>query len=263
MKKVFTDEDMNFILQNWNKISGRALAKKMGVSPIAIRRIYKETKLVISRELSMEFRIQAMRNKTTATPEEDAYLKANYLSVPVKAIAKTLNRSGLFVNTRLRQLGLTIPKAIIEKRKKESRFQLGDEPFTKGKKLSDFMSPEAIANSKFHRFKKGIRPHNTAERDGVIRIRKSGSGRKSKWIRIKEGEWQQFHYKIWEEKHGKIREGMVIWFKDNNSMNCELDNMELITRKELLNRNFLQYPPELRESMQKLGKLKKLLKEKS
>lgn len=262
MKKEFTNKELKFILDNWNKISGRALAKKMGVSRIVIRRIYKEHNIVISEALSMHFRIEAMRQKTTATPEEDVYIKANYLSLPVKTMGRHLNRSGLFVSTRLRQLGLSIPNELIEKRKRESRFQLGNVSYNKDKKLDEIMSPEGLASSKFHRFKKGNTPHNIAEADGVIRIRKSGSGRKSKWIRIKEGEWQQLHYKIWEEKHGKIEDGKVIWFKDNNSLNCDIDNMELITRQELMNRNIHQYPLELRASMQKLGKLKKLLKQK-
>lgn len=40
------------------------------------------------------------------------------------------------------------------------------------------------------------------------------------------------HHAIWEEVHGPIPSGHVLRFKDGNSANCALDNLELLSRSE-------------------------------
>lgn len=49
--------------------------------------------------------------------------------------------------------------------------------------------------------------------------------------RVKGGS-RLLHHVIWEEHHGPIPEGMVIWFTDQSRENCEIKNLECITRKE-------------------------------
>ncbi|MGR6647414.1 HNH endonuclease signature motif containing protein [Avibacterium paragallinarum] len=46
---------------------------------------------------------------------------------------------------------------------------------------------------------------------------------------------------IWEQAFGKIPQGFVLWFKDGNIQNCELSNLELISRNEMLWRHKLNY----------------------
>lgn len=43
--------------------------------------------------------------------------------------------------------------------------------------------------------------------------------------------------KIWEEHHGKMPDGYVIFHKDGNKHNDDIDNLEAISRAELLKRN--------------------------
>ena len=38
---------------------------------------------------------------------------------------------------------------------------------------------------------------------------------------------------LWLTYVGEIPEGLVVWYKDNNPRNCEIGNLELITRKEM------------------------------
>lgn len=42
---------------------------------------------------------------------------------------------------------------------------------------------------------------------------------------------------VWEQEHGPLLSGYVIWHKDRNPFNDGLENLEAITRAELLSRN--------------------------
>ena len=41
------------------------------------------------------------------------------------------------------------------------------------------------------------------------------------------------HYYIWEKTNGKIPKGYYLCFKDGNTLNCELENLYLVTPSEL------------------------------
>ncbi|OOF51426.1 hypothetical protein BKK54_03170 [Rodentibacter genomosp. 1] len=49
------------------------------------------------------------------------------------------------------------------------------------------------------------------------------------------------HLYIWRKYHGEIPKGYVIWFKDGDTSNCTLENLEMITRTEMLWRHRLEY----------------------
>jgi len=73
---------------------------------------------------------------------------------------------------------------------------------------------------------------------GEIRLQKDKSGSQYYMIKIKEpNKWQLLHRHNWEKKYGKIPEGLLLVFKDRNSLNTEPENLELITRKENMDRN--------------------------
>ncbi|MDD5106072.1 MAG: HNH endonuclease signature motif containing protein [Desulfuromonadaceae bacterium] len=66
------------------------------------------------------------------------------------------------------------------------------------------------------------------------------------------------HVWIWEQANGPVPEGMAVSFIDSNKLHCELDNLMLITRSELLSLNLLNYketPDELKPSVLALAKL--------
>ncbi|MEO5990386.1 MAG: hypothetical protein ABIP68_02025, partial [Ferruginibacter sp.] len=95
------------------------------------------------------------------TKQEDDFLRANYLTIPTKRMSKLLQRSESSARQRLKLLGITIPREIIEKFRKESQFKKYHLPANKGKKMEDYASSAAIERSKKHRFKKGNLPPNT------------------------------------------------------------------------------------------------------
>jgi len=105
-------------------------------------------------------------------------------------------------------------------------------------------------------FKKGNKPKNVrpigheriCKKDGYI------------WIKIPaknpytghNGRYVQKHRLIWEKQHGKIPSNKVLNFIDGNKLNCQLSNLELITRAELaqFNKHCLNsLPAEIRPAM--------------
>lgn len=85
-------------------------------------------------------------------------------------------------------------------------------------------------------FKKGQMPH-TLKADGVITIRNDQRGVPCKYIRLSKSNWVYLSRYTWEQAHGPIPKGHCIVFKDGDTLNCDLSNLECITRQELAIRN--------------------------
>lgn len=198
---------------------------------------------------------------TRFSKKEDAFLKRNYLRIPTKRMSKMLGRSESSARQRLALLGLVVPPEIVKKFKAESQFKPGQTSFNKGRKQTEYMSKEAIERTKKTRFKKGNEPHNTKEKDGVISIRydhKNRNGKPYKYIRLSKGVWFPLHQYKWELKNGKQPKGTVLRFKDGNTLNCTLKNLELISRSENMARNTIhRYPNDLKQLIRLNNKLKR------
>lgn len=147
------------------------------------------------------------------------------------------------------------------------RFNKGSVPSNKGKKQTEYMSAEAIERSKSNRFKKGDLPHNSiGVKDGDIRIRQDNktlnNPKPYKFIRLSLGKWYPLHQKIWEDQNGKVSKGMCLWFKDGDTLNCVIENLELITRAENMRRNSIsQYPEELKMTIKLTNKIKRKIEQ--
>lgn len=185
------------------------------------------------------------------TENQIQFIKNSYLNIPIKNIGlqtgATYGRVMRFLNNN----NLIIPAAIIEQRKMDSRKKKGDIPFNKGKKQIQYMSAAAIEKTKATRFQKGNEPHNTKkEGNGTIASRKDKTGRIYKHIRIKKGVWELYHRWLWERENGKIPEGYLIVFKDENTLNTTIENLEIITMAENMYRNSKHnYPQEVIPSL--------------
>jgi len=199
------------------------------------------------------------QNYSTTTPELDKYIKENYLLMPVKTLARQIGKSGCFVRNRLRYLNLTIPAHLAIQRQLDSRKKSGEPSWNKGKK----MSPEEYERMKHTFFQRGHIPHNTLK-DGDITIRRFYKAEiRYKFIRIAEGKWEFLHRHTWITNNGPIPEGMLVVFKDFNQMNCDIENLELLTREEIMIRNSIHYkdfPQELIKAAQSIAILNKTIK---
>ena len=139
------------------------------------------------------------------------------------------------------------------------QFPKGHVPMNKGQKMPQ-TTYEKVCKTMF---KKGNVPANAKESDGVITIRMDKTKRPYKHIRIALGKWKMLHVHIWETTNGKIPKGMIIAFKDKDTMNCNLENLELITRAENMMRNTIhRYPTELKSLIRINNKIKSRINEK-
>jgi hypothetical protein len=136
-----------------------------------------------------------------------------------------------------------------------TQFKKGLKPFNKGKKREEFMTAKGIEMVRKTQFSKGHLPHNTLN-DGEITVRRDKHNTSYKYIRIALGEWKPLHVYNWEKLNGPVPAGLIVVFKTYDRMNCDVSNLELITRREHMLRNSIQrYPAELQLTMKTLKKL--------
>jgi hypothetical protein len=158
--------------------------------------------------------------------------RRTYSGVTGQASAMGLKKSEAFMSSILS--GRTMGQ-----HQKATQFKKGDAAWNKGKKLADYMSPEKIEKIKRNQFKKGSLPHNTVpighERitiDGYVEVKVTDhpDDTKNKNFKLKQRV-------VWEAENGPIPKDHVLIFKDGNGRNFDIENLELITKKENLNRN--------------------------
>ena len=155
------------------------------------------------------------------TTSELRHLRANTHKTN-NELAKDLNRTVSSVDGALIRFGI--------RKDSSGRFTKGHVPFNKGAKY------DAGGRSHRTRFKPGGEPPNT-RKDFDISVRKDKSGVSYKHIRIAKAKWIPLHRYVWSLQRGDIPRGMIIRFKDGDTLNCDIDNLEMITRREHLMRN--------------------------
>ncbi|MCA0334380.1 MAG: HNH endonuclease [Bacteroidetes bacterium] len=201
--------------------------------------------------------------------EERLILERMFPDNYTKNICEILGRSYSSVATKARVMGLKKSKTFIKielerqaNRLKnvgaKSRFKKGSVSANKGKKMPDTLKSQ-IAHTFF---KKGNLPHNTRH-DGAETIRVLNC-KPYIWKRISLGVWKQKHRLVWEENIGPIPSGYNVQFKDNNTLNCEIENLYLISRKEQSQHNKNggnKLPFELKQSVTIINKIKKKIKQ--
>lgn len=140
----------------------------------------------------------------------------------------------------------------------KTRFPKGHTPANKGKP----MAPETYRKASKTFFKKGNLPHNT-KHDGHISIREDKTGRKYAYVRVQLGVYKLLHRYIWEMHNGPIPEGYIVVFRNGDTSNITLENLELITKEENLRRNYHdRYPSEIKDIIRLKGALNRQIRSK-
>lgn len=259
MKTKITPEVSEFIFKNHLKMSKKQIAQHFCFSVEVCKGFYRRNNIVIPDELTKKFQMQHLYKPFTKADND--YIIQNIENKSVKQIALELKRSSCTVQKQTHILGL---HEIMERKKVSSYFNKGHTPKNKGIKQVDYMTPEAIEKTKATRFQKGQEPKNTTF-DGNITIRadhKNRKGKLYKWIRISKGKWELLHRHIWATEKGEIPKGYNVVFKDGDTLNCVIENLECISNEENMKRNSIQrYPFELKTKIRKVAKLKKVIKE--
>lgn len=194
-------------------------------------------------------------------PHERTDAIAKYLNLPVIQIYGKADRLGIKKTDEFKaspDSGMLIKGCGIGK---EFRFKKGNTAFNKGKKQNEYMDTKSIEKTKKTWFKEGIIPANS-KHDGAITLRKNKNTGQAYFIRVGPSNWISLSRKIWEDKNGSIPKGGMIRMKDGDPLNCEPENLELITKKEnMLKNSITMYPPELIPIVKMNVKLKKQIKE--
>ena len=198
---------------------------------------------------------------TYVTPQEaiDEIIRHRYPYEKTQKIADDLNIKYSTVVNKAYRLGLKKTKHFMKSESSgrsnlieggtKFRFKKGHTPHNKGKKMSDNIYQKVKGTM----FKKGHRPHNWKP-DGTVLLRSDGY----LYYKISDGNWILYHQKIWMDVNGEIPKGSIVVFRDKNRMNCELNNLELITLTENIDRNTIRrYPEDVQQIIKLNAKLKR------
>lgn len=258
MRKVLTDEHKQYIDDNYLKLSAKDISIKLdGISKGTIRSYLRQKGITIPKDVNLKFRSKGVAERyAKAEHPHDSIIREKYLTYPIKTLAKELGRSHCYVRGRLKALNLVIPEEITLARKKQNLYGPGNCPRNKGKKWTEFMSPEGMARSRTTTFKKGQLPHNT-KYDGAQRITKDGYIE----VRIALGKWVLLHRHNWEKVNGPVPYNHIITCKDGNKQNCDPTNWVLMSRADNAKRNSIHnLPEELKEVIMLTGRVKRKIK---
>lgn len=161
------------------------------------------------------------------TAEEEQFLRDHAHEMTAAEMAEHLDRTDQSVKGYMQRKGI--------KTGRTGQFKKGHKTWNKGKK-GLFMSP----NCKKSWFKKGHKPENTLF-DGAVTIRhertKYGKVIPYMWIRLEEANWEPYHRYLWKKHNGPIPSDHVVIFKDGNTMNCCIENLNMISMRENALRN--------------------------
>jgi hypothetical protein len=155
------------------------------------------------------------------TPEEIRFVKKNIRGCPYTEMIKLLNER-FHLRLTLKQMGTLMYKHNL--RNGIGRFRPGHVPANKGKT---------------HPGRQGNYKPVGSERIGNGYITVKVSARKNQGHK----NWKHKHNIIWEQAYGKIPRGHVVIFADGDRSNLALENLMLVSRKELaiMNKNGLIY----------------------
>lgn len=208
--------------------------------------------------------------KNSWSAKEDALMRERYPFESAEAVAAALGPQRTKTAVYARARTLQIEKApeflasaasgrLDGSQGAGTRFATGNVPWTKGKTGLHQLGGAT-------RFQKGAQPANWMPIGSTRLHDKSYT-----WIKVSdEGGgfphgWQPLHRVLWEQAHGIIPKDHLVAFKDGNPQHIELDNLELVSKKDWAIRHSLSnpdnYPPELAELIRTQARLMRLIKE--
>lgn len=182
------------------------------------------------------------------TLEMREFVSKNYHGITTKELTERFNNY-FNVNATFSQIS-SYKKRNGLKNGIDGRFKKGQTSHNKGKK----MPHEVYEKAKKTMFKKGGIPSNHKQ-IGSERINVDG------YVEIKVAEpniWKLKHRVVWEKHYGKVPADSAVLILDRNKTNCDISNLKLIKRKELLVMNrchLFQKTAELNDSASNLARM--------
>lgn len=205
-------------------------------------------------------------------PEDDALLVARYPHERTAAIARDLRRSLVAVYARANNLGLAKSATYLasvdacrlrrgDNVGKASRFRKGHVPANKGLRRPGW-SPGRMKETWFRKGERRGVAVRLYKAIGTERVSKDGYlERKVNDALPLQARWRAVHLLVWEAVHGRIPKGHALAFRNGNRRDIRLDNLQLITRRELMARNTVHnLPKPLADTVRLLGALNRKIR---
>jgi len=202
-------------------------------------------------------------------PDEDDVLRMLYADTPTDAIADQLGRSPSSTWQRARKLGLEKDPAYLaseaagrirrgDHRGRLAGFKKGHVPANKGLRRPGW----GPGRMKETQFKKGERRGVAVtlyQPIGTERISKDGYlERKINDDLPLQRRWRAVHLLLWESENGPLPASHAVAFRNGDKTDIRLENLECITRRELMRRNTIhRYPKEIVQAVQLIGALRR------
>jgi hypothetical protein len=207
-------------------------------------------------------------------PAEDALLVARYPHEATEVLARDLRRPLSSTYQRALKLGLRKTAAYLagpaacRLRRGDnvgvaSRFQKGHVPANKGLRRPGW-GPGRMKETQFRKGeRRGVaarnwRPVGTilADPEGYLRIKVREAQPGEAYGFGNPRVWPLLHRHVWEAAHGPLPKGHAIAFRNRDRKDVHLDNLECISRRELMARNTVHnLPKPLAAAVQLLGAL--------
>lgn len=251
MKRFWTDEKDALLRRDYPTKHLGSLAVRLGTTLVAMKSRAK--RLGLHREVNVHH---------PWTQQQLAYLKKHYADTPLDVLIEKTKHCQESIYSKAAALGLRKTqefkselgrRAAASPKSRACRFSKGHEPFNKGKREHEFRSKEAIERCAATQFKKGHCPHN-ARPVGYECYRRMG---KTGYVYIKVSDDTKMvlkHRWVWEQANGPIPEGCNITFRDGDTRNCELSNLELVSRQDATRRVIERESPESRKTRCEKGR---------
>lgn len=234
-KKIkWTDEDINFIKENFDQLTNPELATHLRLRLTSVRTKCHELGL---KRMEMEY----------WTPEQIKFLKSNYKKIGGKELAE------IFDIHYYKAKGWTLKH--IEKKRMYLGLKRTPKQLQKIKERNRKNGCWAVSHYK--RWLGRITPA------GTVKTWRNQYGKPVKVIKTELGFVHYAPY-LWMQHNGDIPEGYVIGFKDKNNMNVVIENLICITRQEhAIRHHYIGYdelPEELQTTVLLISKINKKIK---
>jgi len=231
-----TEEQLKFLESNYGKVTMGNLVKmynaKFPSNPITNWQIYRFNYKYGWKEKAQD---PPHRNMTVWTKEMIEYCKIHAKEYSYRDMAKKLNE--VFgtdikeeqITSMYTRYGITNDKP--------TAFHKGHVPANKGKKWSEYLTPEQQEACKKGCFKKGQESFNKKP-IGTIVIRHDchRKGQSYRWIKVRDGvsnNYQMYSRYLYEKTYGiKLKTDDLIIHLDGNPLNDDIENLFLVKNTE-------------------------------
>ncbi|MFA5324103.1 MAG: HNH endonuclease signature motif containing protein [Smithella sp.] len=259
MQNRYTEKQIEFLKKNYPLMRARKLTLlfnkkfKLDKTHSAIRNFFKNRNISCGRRknLPLEERVIAYN------PKQIKFIKKYYPLLSRKDLTIKFNQR--FKTTKTEKQIAAFTKNHHIKSGRTGFFPKGHVPLNKLIK--------GISHGSCTSFTKGHIPANIKPL-GYERLDNRRKPGKTNYIQIKVAEKNPYtgaparlrfkHIVVWEKHYGPVPSGMVVIFKDSDATNCAIENLELVSRAELLRLNKYKYremPEEIKPALLTMAKL--------